>query len=95
MSHTPGAWRIAEEMRGLNNVRVHGVEDEKGFAIANCGTGDAGARNARLIAAAPELLELLELALPSVEECEQFNKPTRRDLSQRIRAAIAKATLEA
>lgn len=41
--------------------------------------------------AAGDLLELLTLALPYVEEGEQFNKPSCRDLSKKIRAAIAKA----
>ena len=40
---------------------------------------------------AGELLELLTLALPCVEESEQFNKPSCRDLSKKIRAAISKA----
>jgi len=47
--------------------------------------------NARLIATAPELLELLAESLMYVEECEQFHKPECRTLSKRIRAAIARA----
>lgn len=42
-----------------------------------------------------ELLELLTDALPYVEEGEQFNKPTCRDLSKKIRAAIAKTEVKA
>lgn len=38
-----------------------------------------------------ELLDLLLAALPYVEEGEQFNKPTGRELSKRIRAVLAKA----
>jgi hypothetical protein len=45
--------------------------------------------NARLIAAAPDLQEMLVEALPYVEESEQFNKPSCRTLSKRIRAKIA------
>lgn len=55
--HTPGPWTIDTNMRGLHNVPVIGVRsgDE---AVANCGTsGDA---NARLIAAAPDLLAALQ-----------------------------------
>lgn len=37
----------------------------------------------------PELIDLLFLALPSVEEAEQFNKPSCRTLSKRIRAVLA------
>ena len=45
--------------------------------------------NARLIAAAPELLDMLYLALPSVEEADEFNKPTRK-LGPKIRALLKK-----
>ena len=50
--------------------------------------------NARLIAAAPELLDLLVLALPYVEEGEEFNASYKRNLSKDIRKAIAKFTGE-
>ena len=43
------------------------------------------------IAAAPELAELLLLALPAVEESEQFDKPRGPRLSSRIRALLGKA----
>ena len=52
---------------------------------------DEAMANARLIAAAPDLLYMLELALPSVEEADEFNKPTAK-LAPIIRALIAKAT---
>lgn len=37
------------------------------------------------------MLELLQDAVPYVEESEQFNKPSCRGLSKRILAAIARA----
>ena len=46
--------------------------------------------NARLISLAPELLDLLTLALPCVEESEQFEKPSAPKLSKRIRATLNK-----
>lgn len=46
--------------------------------------------NARLIAAAPDLLEMLYLALPYVEESDEFNKPTHK-LGPKVRALLAKA----
>ena len=58
MSHTPGPWLVSKDMRGLGNVPVAGVEISTGFPIANCGTH--GEANARLIAAAPDLLWLAE-----------------------------------
>jgi len=35
-------------------------------------------------------LDLIERALPFVEEGEQFNKPKQRDLSKLIRAILTK-----
>lgn len=43
-----------------------------------------------VLRAVPEMLDLLEDALPYVEEGEEFNKPTRRDLSKRIKAMLSK-----
>ena len=47
--------------------------------------------NARLIAAAPDLLEALYAALPCVEESEEFDKPNGPKLSVTIRALLAQA----
>ena len=38
-----------------------------------------------------EAIELLHAALPCVEESEEFNKPTHRGLSQKIKALVAKS----
>ena len=46
--------------------------------------------NAQLIQSAPDLFDLVALALPYVEEGEEFNHPTKRELSKRIREEIAK-----
>jgi hypothetical protein len=87
--HTPGPW-ITEIAGSDSPARV--------LAPNGCGQGCpcevAGSvmpEDARLIAAAPDLAELLILALPAVEEAEQFNKPHGPKLSTRIRAAVAKA----
>ena len=38
---TPGPWRITHEMRGVGNVRTHGVESAAGHgSVANCGSDD-------------------------------------------------------
>ena len=94
--HTPGPWVVGEKknVSGILNIEILG---EHGYSlVANCygtttGLADwyAGARhvndNARLIAAAPDLLEALQLALPYV----------RNDNTASVmRAAIAKATGE-
>jgi hypothetical protein len=65
VKHTPGPWEIANDMYGIGNMKVYGVEcKQNGIRqpIANCGWDDRGESeaNARLIAAAPEMLEALE-----------------------------------
>jgi len=57
-THTPGPWAFTDEMYGLDHMRVYGVNDHSGQGVANCGYGDSGEAqaNARLIAAAPDLL---------------------------------------
>lgn len=42
----------------------------------------------KIAASAPDLLDLIEQALPYVEEGEQFNKPSHRGLSKRMRAIL-------
>lgn len=84
--HTPGPWTVSP----LHTEEVWAPAVVYGKRIATCQhwpQHDSEA-NARLIAAAPDLLDLLNEAMPYVEEGETFNKPTRRDLSRRIRAAI-------
>lgn len=61
MKHTPGPWKVAEEYDGWTVYKPDGEigrtviarEIEQGY--------DGGAADARLIAAAPELLYMLEL----------------------------------
>ena len=87
-ANTPGPWRITDEMRGVGNVRVHGVESASGHgSVANCGADDTGAANARLIAAAPDLLE----ALQSVADF-WAGGDIPAEIDAAMRAAIAKAT---
>jgi hypothetical protein len=61
--HTPGPWRIATDMHGIGNAPVHGVEAADGKPVANCGDWKDARSNARMIAAAPELLDQLAQCL--------------------------------
>ena len=82
MKHTPGPWRVREE-----RVYTRVVTEQGGEWIANLGTNDEKhLANARLIAAAPELLEACEAVL-DVEQMWYDVKPM-------LIAAIAKATGE-
>jgi hypothetical protein len=61
--HTPGPWELLEEMDGR-----HELMSSEGDWIATINTFSVvDEANARLIAAAPELLEALVIALPLVE----------------------------
>jgi hypothetical protein len=89
--HTSGPWHIGKRYPS------GAIYDEKGGEV--CGFSNLLhpaeiAANARLIAAAPELLDMLFLALPYVEEAENDpcnKKGAVRKLVDDIRAALAKA----
>lgn len=89
--HTPGPWRY-DRCNGSPTTGEHMIAGGKPGYLAevrDCGSGDVSA-NARLIAAAPDLLEALR-------DCEQnMIISTVADMARlgRVRAAIAKATGE-
>jgi hypothetical protein len=93
--HTSGPWSVdgGEEVRGERFVRVTA---RGGYVVARTkrnGIDDAAEANARLIAAAPELLEALKrmsaVALDLIER--SGGAETEEPEFQRARAAIAKA----
>ena len=90
MSHTPAPWKID----GAHSTRVLLINDAKGYAIGEI-VDTRNPANAKLIAAAPDLLEALLTALPYVEDHEESNVYKRgavaRALKQ-IRTAIYNAT---
>ena len=65
MSHTPAPWKID----GAISTRVLLINDAKGYAIGEI-VDTRNPDNAKLIAAAPDLLEALLTALPFVEDHE-------------------------
>jgi hypothetical protein len=96
--HTQGPWRVIQHGKGLNRHCV-GTENTAPIQAVICeiNTKSAGTNdeirlaNARLIAAAPDLLEALYAALPCVEESEEFDKPNGPKLGVTIRALLAQA----
>lgn len=91
--HTPGPWRLcgAFGMQGLVEPSAGGnpVASVTGY-YHHAGQTEA---NARLIAAAPDLLEALQRLIPHavhMESCSHDDDGVRRDI-ERARAAIAKA----
>lgn len=92
--HTPGPWRVTEGRRidsgrgystAIADVWAHGEGADDAPS-----TGEAEA-NARLLAAAPDLLEACKEAV-AVANMSDEDKPTLDDIDwARLRAAIAKA----
>jgi hypothetical protein len=91
VKHTPGPWRVGREEKYHSFVSCRSSEDDLSDRNAGCWVAEAKGpdheANARLIAAAPELLEALErlVRAASMSNCD----------SNRIdeaRSAIAKTT---
>jgi len=80
--HTPGPWKIVK--KGVFNIRFVGAD---GFGIADTTEVDEREKaNARLIAAAPDMLEALKYIV--AWKPKDWNPETARDMAQQ---AIAKA----
>lgn len=79
MAHTPKPWRHVREEFGQS----YRVQAEDGNICVPCyGRGDLDEDNARLIAAAPELLEACKLLISEGPSMDAYHL---------VRAAIAKA----
>lgn len=94
--HTPGPWRVFTA-KPPNDHKIIGIGELTGEGIADCGFGvwrggsAEALANARLIAAAPELLAALKAARRYVETCaDPFNKDDH--VLKQVDAAIARAT---
>jgi len=93
MKHTPGPWRTED-------LFVYPTDETK-TAVADCGRTiyniEQGRANAKLIAAAPELLEMLKAAKEHLEYCgygDSYERECAGNLDDRIQNAIDKATKE-
>lgn len=89
VKHTPGPWEVGEANHTLQyEIGVRAV-DEDGFVICditNDGYGpEENEANAKLIAAAPEMLEFLM-------ETVSVLSPEFKSLADRIESVIKKAT---
>lgn len=90
--HTPGPWFLAEKVEGKHTVtnlrRIRsereGMEHGAVCEVYGIADGSEAHANARLIAAAPDLLESLAFVIRGV--------PDTWEGVQKARAAIAKAT---
>lgn len=96
--HTPGPWMIGGEHDCMTPIYV-GIEGEEYDVCQVCTwdgfpPGEVGPENAKLIAAAPDLLEACNSLLEMLEEWDSgFTKPGEEFAAvTEARAAIAKAT---
>lgn len=93
--HTPGRWSIARDPRPGMDWNSHIVDKKRGHAICFMAHSDGASperdeANARLIAAAPDLLEALRAV--DVLFGHLATDSTQRIWLDNARAAIAKAT---
>ena len=79
--HTPGPWKIGTPPH--NGEQTVGTDQGLMVAVATTGAGVQTKANASLIAAAPDLLDVLEELVAEFGVC---------GLTEKARAAIAKAT---
>lgn len=97
--HTPGPWELWNHAETdqiavgpkIGGVAVADVCIANGQGIVTHSTIDRGQANARLIAAAPELLAALEILLPIVESLVLDGEKEHFQAQEEARAAIAKA----
>ncbi len=85
--HTKGPWYMNEHISGWSSVIA-----PNGYAVCDLTDCDNDKDNARLIAAAPELLEALEMVRDADNDCHLDGLPTIPSIARaKIDAAIAKA----
>lgn len=87
MKHTPGPWKLGP--RGIT------ITDKEGFVLCNLTIFNQQEANARLIVAAPDLLEALVALVEQVAfEWRIYDLMNIDDEMAAARTAIAKATGE-
>jgi len=89
--HTPGPWKWWTTHEGAHRINPH----KGGLVIASCDTrnpfSEEQEANARLIAAAPDLLEACKAALFEITDIERQGRHNGNSLPKMLSAAIAKA----
>jgi hypothetical protein len=90
VGHTPGPWTVHQFDGGDEGQSVMPVNGEQ--AVAGPFYGTEAQTNARLIAAAPEMLEALRDA--ALDLTDYTDEPRIAEIVTAMRAAIAKATNE-
>lgn len=100
IKHTPAPWRVSSESPRIIQKDYRAIGSDAGFLIASTmGHDNSGFyaseqeadANARLIAAAPELLEALEMCTKAMASVLPDFNPYDQAAYDKARAAIAKA----
>lgn len=100
IKHTPAPWRVSSESPRIIQKDYRAIGSDAGFLIASTmGHDNSGFyaseqeadANARLIAAAPELLEALEACTKAMASVLPDFNPYDQAAYDKARAAIAKA----
>jgi hypothetical protein len=93
--HTQGPWALESETRGSYGSDLIVTAGDGGTTVAHCGgrfafpkDGDEAEANARLITAAPDLIDALEWILPEQKVCNRCENAGQLCVGH---AAIAKA----
>jgi hypothetical protein len=97
--HTKGPWETSNQFLnvrgdiGISTYKIHKRENEKSCPQVLT-TWEESQENARLIAAAPEMLEALELLYKEFALCPDLRADKYQHVWRAIEQAIAKATGE-
>lgn len=83
--HTPGPWKISKHCSTLVESGDRSIASAGGYQSVGADAHEVNEANAKLIAAAPDLLAILR-------ECVDFLPPGYIGLHQRMRDTIKKAT---
>jgi hypothetical protein len=92
--HTKGPWEISKIGNNYDQYVVYAEADTRGANIVNTVEGEA---NARLIAAAPDLLEACKKLLTASQILDGSELPTAKDIQyfldccEETQSAISKA----
>lgn len=91
--HTPGPWEMHGEFSGRDIVQI---ETKHGYSVAdvrNYNRSEQNKANAKLIAAAPDLLEALQNLIGEVKDIRGVDVEEYKPAAfEQARAAIKKAT---
>lgn len=99
-SHTAGPWHIGRDSNDVRGDRVTDIKGNDGTHVGSLRQSgrpsheDTAEANAKLIAAAPDMLDMLYTVLPYIETLEQdkgYKPGAVNTVSRQIQTAIAKA----